>query len=160
MSYGLAHLNTVQAVDQAIMNEMERVVCIRFGADNDPQCTELDGTLFQVADRFVDKVSFYLVDCRTVRQYNKTFQWDGDCNLVFFYQNNIVKFDYGEGTTNRINFAISNPDVLSDIIETIYEGVRRGKEHIVTRNDYSPENNYLSRLYPSNTAWPNANMNK
>ena len=149
MSHAIAHLNSVHAVDNAIMSEDDRLVCIRFGHDNDAQCIELDETLFRIVDKFHDKVAFYLVDSTLVPQYNKTFSLVGNCNLVFFHNNQIVSFDYGEGSKDRIDSPIPNVDVLSDIIETVYEGARRGKEYIATVRDYSPEVNYLTGLYPS-----------
>ena len=38
MSYLLPHLHSGYAVDQAIVSEEDRVVCIRFGHDHDPDC--------------------------------------------------------------------------------------------------------------------------
>jgi len=42
MSYLLPHLTTGWAVDQAILSEEARVVCIRFGHDYDPVCMQMD----------------------------------------------------------------------------------------------------------------------
>jgi DIM1 family U5 snRNP protein len=42
MSYLLPHLSTGWAVDQAILSEESRVVCIRFGHDYDPICMQMD----------------------------------------------------------------------------------------------------------------------
>ena len=42
MSYMLPHLTNGWQVDQAIMNEQERVVVIRFGHDWDPACMKMD----------------------------------------------------------------------------------------------------------------------
>eukprot|EP01035_Chromulina_nebulosa_P019587 gene19587-25490_t len=45
MSYLLPHLRSGWAVDQAILNEENRVVVIRFGHDWDPICMEMDEIL-------------------------------------------------------------------------------------------------------------------
>ena len=42
MSYLLPHLRSGWAVDQAILNEEERVVCLRFGRDGDETCMQMD----------------------------------------------------------------------------------------------------------------------
>ena len=42
MSYMLPHLTNGWQVDQAILNEPERVVVIRFGHDWDPACMKMD----------------------------------------------------------------------------------------------------------------------
>lgn len=42
MSYLLPHLRSGWAVDQAILTEEERVVCLRFGRDGDETCMQMD----------------------------------------------------------------------------------------------------------------------
>ena len=50
MSYLLPHLRTGWAVDQAIVNTMDKVVVIRFGHDEDPECMIQDEVLMSIAD--------------------------------------------------------------------------------------------------------------
>jgi Mitosis protein DIM1 len=45
MAYLLGHLTSGWAVDQAILNEEERVVVVRFGHDYDPICMQMDEVL-------------------------------------------------------------------------------------------------------------------
>ena len=47
----LPHLRTGWHVDQAILNEEERMVVIRFGRDHDPDCMRQDEVLYKIADR-------------------------------------------------------------------------------------------------------------
>ena len=42
MSYLLPHLRSGWAVDQAILTEEERLVCLRFGRDGDETCVRMD----------------------------------------------------------------------------------------------------------------------
>lgn len=49
MSYMLPHLDNGWEVDQAILSEEDRLVIIRFGKDADPQCMQMDETLYKVA---------------------------------------------------------------------------------------------------------------
>lgn len=51
MSYLLPHLHSGWAVDQAILNEENRVVVIRFGHDWDPTCMEMDEVIVLLAAR-------------------------------------------------------------------------------------------------------------
>jgi hypothetical protein len=51
MSFILPHLRTGWHVDQAIMNEEERLVVIRFGRDHEPDCMRQDEVLYKIADR-------------------------------------------------------------------------------------------------------------
>ena len=46
MSYLLPHLRSGWAVDQAILSEEDRVVCIRFGSDADDTCMRMDEVRF------------------------------------------------------------------------------------------------------------------
>jgi len=55
----LPHLRTGWHVDQAIMNEEERLVVIRFGRDHDPDCMRQDEVLFKIADRVKNSAVIY-----------------------------------------------------------------------------------------------------
>lgn len=46
----LPHLRTGWHVDQAILNEEERLVVIRFGRDYAPDCMAQDEVLYKIAD--------------------------------------------------------------------------------------------------------------
>ncbi|CAN0128679.1 unnamed protein product [Pylaiella littoralis] len=62
MSYLLPHLRTGWAVDQAIINEEERVVCLRFGHDHDVTCMQMDEVLAGIAEDVKNFCAIYVVD--------------------------------------------------------------------------------------------------
>lgn len=66
MSYLLPHLRTGWAVDQAILNEEERVVCLRFGHDHDVTCMQMDEVLAGVAETVKNFCAIYVVDVSEV----------------------------------------------------------------------------------------------
>lgn len=68
MSYLLPHLRTGWAVDQAIINEEERVVCLRFGHDHDVTCMQMDEVLAGVAEDVKNFCAVYVVDVSEVRE--------------------------------------------------------------------------------------------
>lgn len=70
MSYLLPHLHTGWAVDQAILNEEDRVVVIRFGHDYDPVCMQQDETLCKIAEDIKNFGAIYLVDITEVPDFN------------------------------------------------------------------------------------------
>lgn len=70
MSYLLPHLSSGWAVDQAILNEENRVVVIRFGHDWDPTCMEMDEILFRIAEDVKNFAVIYLVDISQVPDFN------------------------------------------------------------------------------------------
>ena len=67
MSYLLPHLRTGWAVDQAIINEEERVVCLRFGHDHDVTCMQMDEVLAGIAEDVKNFCAIYVVDVSEVR---------------------------------------------------------------------------------------------
>ena len=50
MSYLLPHLENGWEVDQAILSEEDRVVCIRFGTDANPACMQVDEMFVKCAE--------------------------------------------------------------------------------------------------------------
>lgn len=67
MSYLLPHLRTGWAVDQAIINEEERVVCLRFGHDHDVTCMQMDEVLAGIAEDVKNFCAIYVVDVSEVK---------------------------------------------------------------------------------------------
>ena len=53
-------------VDQAILNETEKLVVIRFGHDWDPQCMQMDEIICKIAYKLSKSVVFYVVDITKV----------------------------------------------------------------------------------------------
>ena len=49
-------------VDQAILSEECRVVCIRFGKDCDGECMEMDEHLYKIVDKVRNFAVVYVVD--------------------------------------------------------------------------------------------------
>jgi len=74
MSFLLPHLTNGWQVDQAIITEQERVVCIRFGHDWDPECMQMDECLLGVADKVKNFAVIYLVDITQVTSISFCFQ--------------------------------------------------------------------------------------
>lgn len=66
MSYLLPHLRTGWSVDQAIINEEERVVCLRFGHDHDVTCMQMDEVLAGIAEDVKNFCAIYVVDVSEV----------------------------------------------------------------------------------------------
>jgi DIM1 family U5 snRNP protein len=75
MSYFLPHLPSGWHVDEAIKSEEDRVVCIRFGHDWDPQCMTMDETLYSVAEKVQNFAVIYLCDITSVPDFNKVRPW-------------------------------------------------------------------------------------
>lgn len=81
MSYLLPHLRTGWAVDQAIINEEERVVCLRFGHDHDVTCMQMDEVLAGIAEDVKNFCAIYVVDVSEVRFFT-LFDMSQQCHPV------------------------------------------------------------------------------
>ena len=111
MSYMLSHLRTGWAVDQAILNEEERVVIIRFGHDWDKVCMQMDEVLCEIADEVKLFAVIYLVDISEVPDFNTMYELYDPCTIMFFYRNRHIMIDLGTGNNNKINWALNNKQV-------------------------------------------------
>jgi DIM1 family U5 snRNP protein len=116
MSYMLPHLHNGWQVDQAILSEEDRVVCIRFGHDWDPTCMKMDEvcsilnvpfwrrsiifinflqTLFRIAEKVKNFACMYLVDISKVTDFNKMYELYDPCTVMFFFRNKHIMIDLG-----------------------------------------------------------------
>ena len=142
MSYLLSHLSSGWAVDQAILNEEDRVVVIRFGHDYDDTCMQMDEVLWEVSEDVKNFAVVYLVDITEVPDFNHMYELYDPCTVMFFYRNKHIMVDLGTGNNNKINWALTNTQELIDIIETVYRGARKGKGLVISPKDYSTKYRY------------------
>ena len=160
MSYMLQHLNNCWQVDQAIVNEEERVVLLRWGHDWDPTCMKMDEVLYKIAEKVKNFAVVYVVDitevsCRVimnpqiriimnpqVNEFNKMYELYDPCTVMFFFRNKHIMIDLGTGNNNKINWALEDEQEMIDIIETVYRGSRKGRGLVVSPKDYSTKYRY------------------
>jgi DIM1 family U5 snRNP protein len=86
MAYLLPHLHSGWEVDQAILNEEDRVVVIRFGRDEDPTCMVQDEILMNIAEKVKNFAVIYVVDIVQVSDFNSMYELYDDCTTMFFYR--------------------------------------------------------------------------
>jgi DIM1 family U5 snRNP protein len=142
MSYLLPHLHTGWAVDQAILNEENRVVIIRFGHDHDKTCMQMDEVLCGIAEVIKNFAIIYLVDISEVNDFNSMYELYDECTVMFFFRNRHIMIDLGTGNNNKINWAFNNKQEMIDIIETVYRGARKGRGLVISPKDYSTKYKY------------------
>ena len=142
MAYLLPHLTSGWEVDQAIMNEEDRVVTIRFGRDTDPTCMIQDEVLASIAEKVKNFAVIYLVDLDQVPDFNNMYELYDDCTTMFFYRNKHIMVDLGTGDNNKINWALTDKQELIDIIEMVYRGARKGRGLVISPKDYSTKYRY------------------
>ncbi len=142
MSYLLPHLHSGWAVDQAILNEENRVVIIRFGHDWDPTCMEMDEILFRISEDVRNFAVIYLVDITEVPDFNTMYELYDPCSVMCFFRNRHILIDLGTGNNNKINFVINDQQEMIDIIEVVYRGARKGRGLVISPKDYSTRYRY------------------
>lgn len=142
MSYLIPHLRSGWAVDQAILNEGERVVVLRFGHDYDSVCMEMDEILMNISEDIKNYAVIYCVDISKVPDFNTMYELYDPCTVMFFFRNKHIMIDLGTGNNNKINWALNNRQEVIDIIETVYRGASKGRGLVVSPKDYSTKYRY------------------
>ena len=142
MSYLLPHLRSGWAVDQAILEEENRVVVIRFGHDWDPTCMVMDEVLSSVAEDVKNFAVIYCVDITEVPDFNTMYELYDPSTVMFFYRNKHIMVDLGTGNNNKINWAFNNRQEFIDILETVFRGARKGRGLVISPKDYSTKYRY------------------
>ena len=138
----LPHLKSGWDVDQAILNEEERVVVIRFGHDWDKTCMLMDEILFAIAEDVSKFSVIYLVDNTKIPDFNTMYELYDPCTIMFFYRNKHIMVDLGTGTNNKINFLMNEKQELIDIIECVYRGAKKGRGLVISPKGYSAKYKY------------------
>lgn len=142
MSYLLPHLRSGWAVDQAILSEEDRVVCIRFGSDADDTCMRMDEMLAGCAEKIKNFAIVYLVDITEVPDFNAMYELYDPCTVMFFFRNKHIMIDLGTGNNNKINFPLGEKQEFIDIVEVVYTGARKGRGLVISPKDYSTKYRY------------------
>jgi len=142
MSYLLPHLTNGWQVDQAILNEQEKIVIIRFGHDWDAECMKMDEILKATAYKLANMALIYLVDIGQVPDFNEMYELYDPVTTMFFYRNKHIMIDLGTGNNNKINWAMTDKQEFTDIVETVYRGARKGRGLVVSPKDYSTKYKY------------------
>ena len=142
MSYLLPHLRTGWAVDQAIVNESDRVVVIRFGKDSDKDCMLQDEVLASITDVVKNFAVIYVVDISEVPDFNEMYELYDPLTTMFFFRNKHIMIDLGTGNNNKVNWPLADKQEFVDLIEVVYRGARKGRGLVVSPKDYSTKYAY------------------
>lgn len=142
MAYLLPHLETASAVNDAIGNEEDRVVVVRWGSDADATCMIMDETLFKVAESVKNFAVVYLVDNSLVPDFNEAYKLTDACTVMFFFRDKHIMVDMGTGNNNKITFPITDTQDMVDIIEVVFRGAKKGRGLVNAPRDYSTKFNY------------------
>lgn len=142
MSYMLPHLYDGWEVDQAILQESNKVVIIRFGYESHRSCMQMDNMLYQIAFSIQNFASIFLVNIDQVPDFNNMYELFDPFAVMFFYRNKHILVDFGTGNNNKLNFLINDKQELIDIVENVYRAATKGRGLAVSPIDYSTKHKY------------------
>ena len=108
MAFLLPHLDNGWEVDQAILSEEDKVVCIRFGHDADPLCMQMDELFVKTAEIVQNFAVFYVVDTKQVPDFNTMYELYDKMTVMFFFRNRHMMVDFGTGNNNKMTWVLEN----------------------------------------------------
>ena len=108
MAFLLPHLDNGWEVDQAILSEEDKVVCIRFGHDADPMCMQMDELFVKTAEIVQNFAVFYVVDTKQVPDFNTMYELYDKMTVMFFFRNRHMMVDFGTGNNNKMTWVLEN----------------------------------------------------
>ena len=138
----LPHLHDGWEVDQAILQETNKLIVIRFGHDGNRSCMQMDEILYQIAYSVQNFAVIYLVDITQVPDFNNMYELFDPFAVMFFYRNKHIMIDFGTGNNNKLNFLINEKQELIDIFEVAYRAAIKGRGLAVSPVDYSTKHKY------------------
>merc|ERR1712224_1013650 len=128
-------------LDRTIFNEKKRLVVIRFGDPEHPNCIRMDNTLLKIQQTIEPFAVVYFVNIAELSDYNNLYELFDPVSLMLFYKNQHLMTDLGTGNNNKINKVVQK-DKLIEVLETAFNGALKGKKLIKTHVDLSSNYSY------------------
>ncbi|CAK8998218.1 unnamed protein product [Durusdinium trenchii] len=142
MAATLPHLSSAYSVEQAVLGEQAKVVCLRFGQDFSPECMKMDEVLVSAAPTVESACAIYAVDIRDVPESVAEFQLSAPAQLIFFFRGKPLDLDLGQGPQRKVDFALSGRQEFLDLVEAVCRGAQQGMHLIMAPRDYSMQFRY------------------
>ncbi|CAE7308125.1 YLS8, partial [Symbiodinium necroappetens] len=117
MATPLQRLSSTYLVEQAVLGEQSKVVCLRFGQDFSPECMKMDEVLSSAAQAVEPGCSIYAVDVREVPECISEFQLTSPAQLIFFFRGKPLELDLGAGPQKKVEFTLSSRQEFLDLAE-------------------------------------------
>eukprot|EP00928_Gymnodinium_smaydae_P048167 TRINITY_DN32198_c0_g1_i1.p1 TRINITY_DN32198_c0_g1~~TRINITY_DN32198_c0_g1_i1.p1 ORF type:complete len:169 (-),score=31.62 TRINITY_DN32198_c0_g1_i1:149-655(-) len=159
-SSSVQKLTTAYSVQQAVLNEQTKVVCLRVGNEFDHDCMRMDAVLAEAANTTRDTCNIYTVEVRDVPECVQEFQVSDPSSMpglpgpagaasqttamavVFFFKGRLLQLDLGSGPRPKISWAIENQQEFVDLLNAVHHGAQQGREVITAPKDYSMQFRY------------------
>eukprot|EP00435_Cladocopium_sp_Y103_P025297 s657_g6.t1 len=138
----LPHLSSAYSVEQAVLGEHGKVLCLRFGQDFSPECMKMDEVLTSAAQTVESACSIYAVDVRDVPESVTEFQLAAPAQLIFFFRGKPLELDLGRGPQRKVDFVPNSRQEFLDLVEAVCRGAQQGMTLIMAPKDYSMQFGY------------------
>lgn len=143
MAFQLEQLHSTSEIEQKILGEAQRVVCIRMTQGFSPDCMMLDQILSEAASTMTDKCCVYAVDVGEVQQCIQVFGVESPVSIIFFCRGKPVALDLGANKVRKaVPFRFSNRQEFEDLVMAVGRGAEQGRDVIVPPKDYSIQGGY------------------
>ena len=125
-------------VDRVIKEVAEKVLVLRFGKVDNPDCLQCDEILFKTSEKLANMAEIYLVDIHDVPVYTKYFDISIIPATVFFFNGQHIKVDYGTQDHTKFIGSFASKQDFIDLVEVVYRGAMRGK--LIVMSPIDPKN--------------------
>jgi len=134
----LPRLHSAYAVEQAILGEKSKVVCLRVGEEFEPDCIRMDEVLREAVGIVEGACSIYAVDKQEVPECVQEFQVTEPMATLFFFRGKLLPLDLGAGGRQKgITWVVSGRQEFIELVEAVCRGAQQGRDFIVAPKDYS-----------------------
>eukprot|EP00929_Paragymnodinium_shiwhaense_P002992 TRINITY_DN103351_c0_g1_i1.p1 TRINITY_DN103351_c0_g1~~TRINITY_DN103351_c0_g1_i1.p1 ORF type:complete len:145 (+),score=40.56 TRINITY_DN103351_c0_g1_i1:70-504(+) len=144
MAFALERLHSAYSLEQAVVNEQAKVVCLRIAStDFDPQCLKLDEVLATSLSTVQTHCAIYAVDVREVPECAQQFQLSEALSLVFFFRGRPLYINLGSGQPKMaVSITFGHQQEFVDLVEACVRGAQQGRDTILAPKDYSLQGRY------------------
>ncbi|OAY71723.1 Thioredoxin-like protein 4B [Ananas comosus] len=125
----LPTLTRKREVDTLIRDTLDKVLVLRFGRSDDPNCLHLDDILSKSSREISNFATVALVDidAEEIQVYVNYFDITYLPSTVFFFNAHHMKMDSGTADHTKWIGSFHRKQDFIDVVEAIYRGAMKGK---------------------------------
>ncbi|GAB5371462.1 hypothetical protein AAMO2058_001582000 [Amorphochlora amoebiformis] len=128
MTERMVQLSSASDVDQALINENERLVVIRWGRDEDPLCEAVDQIMESVCSKCINMAVFCSVDIEEVPDFNVENKLYDPYTIMFYHKRRLVEINTGVALEAYLDalYPISEGSLVK-IVEATFKKLKTSK---------------------------------
>jgi hypothetical protein len=115
------------SMDQIILDEEEKIICIRFVVD-DIYLISVLKKLSYCNSKLTQCICIYSINTQIIDGYNQMYQLFGTPVIIFFFKNKRILIDNSSGNNNKMKMKILESNNFLKICEFVLYNTKRGKQ--------------------------------